>query len=122
MWVEMGDVSGEESIGFFTPAAGQLPWQQGQRVPTATADAVTEGDGLGPSVQASSPVCCVSTFAILLNPDSHLVFQVLKQALVVPVANLWAFHYPITQVLSPGFLSSLPFLVTETRGPALPLL
>lgn len=74
MWVEMGDVSGKESIGFFTPAAGQLPQQQGQRVPTATADAVTEGDGLGPLVQASSPVCCVSTFAILLYPDSHLGF------------------------------------------------
>lgn len=50
-------VSGDESIGFSTPAVGQLPWQQGQRVPTATADAVAEGEGLGPSVQRSSPVC-----------------------------------------------------------------
>lgn len=112
MWVEMGDVSGGESIGFFTPAAGQLPRQQGQRVPTATADAVTEGDGLGPSAQASSPACCVSTFAILLYPDSHPGFPGAQAGSGGTSHQPLGIPTPITQVLSPGFLSSLPFLVT----------
>lgn len=91
MWVEMGGVSGEESIGFFTPAAGQLPRQQGQRVPTAPADAVAEGEGLGPWAQAGSPGCCGSTFATLLSPDSHPAFPGVQ----VPVSSLWAFHHPL---------------------------
>lgn len=54
-----GVVSREESIGFSTPAVGQLPWQQGQRVPTATADAVAEGEGW--DLQSwPAPQCAVS--------------------------------------------------------------
>lgn len=90
-----GVVSREESIGFSTPAVGQLPWQQGQRVPTATADAVTEGEGLRPLVQASSPVCCVSTFALCFTLTHILVFQVLRLVLMVPTWNLWALHHTL---------------------------
>lgn len=114
----MCGVSGEESIGFFTPAAGQLPWQQGQRVPTATADADAEGEGLGPLVQASSQ-CTVFTFAILLHPGflaaqagpGGTSCQPLGIALPRYNPDHWFYVFPAFPVLSAtavAFLSQTP--------------
>ena len=59
-WVGDGGVSREESVGFSTPAAGWLPWRQGQRAPTATAE-LWAGGGVGTMGPACSPVSLVPT-------------------------------------------------------------